>query len=322
MPKIHRQDDFFWSGLGLFYALVLWFCAPQIKGAVLLGQLAAVALLISYSWQVIKLRKAIVNPSQQQNLDGFSVTSFIGGFFNRSPKVKESKPEKTEKEEKVEVAAQESRPSEKAEEASGAGEASGAEEASGVGEENIPIVAATEENVVEETGDLVSETTAETTPETTESKDDTVIQKADTVIQIEESNIAAASQDVPVETATEAESEAESTTPSNISDKTEKTEKKPGFFDKLLHFGDKEPQSAPENTTSLTNTKLDELLDEEDEDETNSDVKAETIPDDVTVASAETTIIKEEETEEETNWDFLDEEPETTPEKATKKEEE
>ena len=313
MPKIHRQDDFFWSGLGLFYALVLWFCAPQITGAVLLGQLAAVALLISYSWQVIKLRKAIVNPSEEQNLDGFSVTGFIGGFFNRSPKVKESKPEKNEKVEEVE--AQESRPSEKAEEASGAGETSEVEETEEAGEENIPIVTATEENVVDAMVDMVSETTEETTTEATELKEDTVIQKDDTVIQTAESNISAASQYVSEETVTEAESEPESTTASNIS---EKTEKKPGFFDKLLHLGDKEPKSAPEKTTSLTNTKLDELLDDEEEEEAKSDVKAETIPDAVTVASSETTTIKEEET----NWDFLDEEPETTSEKTTKKEEE
>ena len=50
MSDIHRQDDFFWSGVGLFYALVLWFCATRITGSLLLGQTAAVALLISYHW--------------------------------------------------------------------------------------------------------------------------------------------------------------------------------------------------------------------------------------------------------------------------------
>ena len=86
MPKIHRQDDFLWSGVGLFYALVLWFCAAKISGAVLLGQLAAVALLSSYTWQVIILRKAIANPEEHNIAESFSITGFLGGFLNRSPK--------------------------------------------------------------------------------------------------------------------------------------------------------------------------------------------------------------------------------------------
>jgi len=24
LPRLHRKDDFFWSGLGLFYSLSLW----------------------------------------------------------------------------------------------------------------------------------------------------------------------------------------------------------------------------------------------------------------------------------------------------------
>jgi len=39
-PEVHRKSDFYWSGLGLFYALVLWVCAGRITGAVLLGQMA------------------------------------------------------------------------------------------------------------------------------------------------------------------------------------------------------------------------------------------------------------------------------------------
>ena len=82
---IHRQDDFFWSGIGLFYALVLWFCATSITGAVLLGQLAAVALLLAYFWQVIKLRGAIANPEKMASLDKFSVVSSIQKWLRRSP---------------------------------------------------------------------------------------------------------------------------------------------------------------------------------------------------------------------------------------------
>ena len=88
LPDIHRQDDFFWSGIGLFYALVLWFCATSITGAVLLGQLAVVALLTAYFWQVLKLRKAIVNPELQDSLDDFSVVNFLKNLFTRSPVTK------------------------------------------------------------------------------------------------------------------------------------------------------------------------------------------------------------------------------------------
>ena len=59
MSGIHRKDDFLWGALGLFYALVLWYCARNITGAVLLGQAAATVLLVSYSWQTIKLRQAM-----------------------------------------------------------------------------------------------------------------------------------------------------------------------------------------------------------------------------------------------------------------------
>ena len=85
LKDIHRQDDFFWSGIGLFYALVLWFCATSITGAVLLGQLAAVALLLAYFWQVIKLRGAIANPEQQASLDSFSVLNSLKNLLRRSP---------------------------------------------------------------------------------------------------------------------------------------------------------------------------------------------------------------------------------------------
>ena len=85
LKDIHRQDDFFWSGIGLFYALVLWFCATSMTGAVLLGQLAAVALLLAYFWQVIKLRGAIANPEQQASLDSFSVVNSLKNLLGRSP---------------------------------------------------------------------------------------------------------------------------------------------------------------------------------------------------------------------------------------------
>jgi Ycf66 protein N-terminus len=91
MSDIHRQDDFFWSGIGFFYALVLWFCATRITGGLLLGQTAAVALLISYNWQTLKLRKAIAHPERAEELNKFSVLAAINGLFARG----KSKPQPT-----------------------------------------------------------------------------------------------------------------------------------------------------------------------------------------------------------------------------------
>jgi Ycf66 protein N-terminus len=58
-PEIYRKQDFIWSGLGLFYALVLWVEARQLNGGLLVGQTASVALLIWLGWQTITLRRQL-----------------------------------------------------------------------------------------------------------------------------------------------------------------------------------------------------------------------------------------------------------------------
>jgi hypothetical protein len=68
LPEVHRKNDFIWSGVGLFYALVLWVCAGRITGGVLLGQLFSVALLGWFAWQTFTLRRALVSPNQQTPL--------------------------------------------------------------------------------------------------------------------------------------------------------------------------------------------------------------------------------------------------------------
>jgi hypothetical protein len=85
-PKIHRKDDFLWTGLGLFYALVLWVCAARFTGGILLGQTAAVLLLLSFGWQTVKLRGAVVNPEKLAELAEFSVTESIKNLFKEKPK--------------------------------------------------------------------------------------------------------------------------------------------------------------------------------------------------------------------------------------------
>jgi|GEM_PF-1291259 len=71
LPKLHRRDDFFWSSVGLFYALSLWVCRESFRGGVLLGQVAACALLFSLGWQMWRLR--VLNPDVEE----FSLLSWL-----------------------------------------------------------------------------------------------------------------------------------------------------------------------------------------------------------------------------------------------------
>ncbi|HEY9640668.1 MAG TPA: Ycf66 family protein [Coleofasciculaceae cyanobacterium] len=67
LPEVHRKYDLIWSGVGLFYGLVLWVCAGRITGGVLLGQMASVALLGWLGWQTLSLRFA-QTPEEQRTL--------------------------------------------------------------------------------------------------------------------------------------------------------------------------------------------------------------------------------------------------------------
>nr|WP_290226182.1 Ycf66 family protein [Trichocoleus desertorum] len=67
-PEVHRKSDFIWSGVALFYALVLWVCAGRITGGVLLGQTASVALLGWFSWQTLRMRWDLTPPDQKTQL--------------------------------------------------------------------------------------------------------------------------------------------------------------------------------------------------------------------------------------------------------------
>jgi hypothetical protein len=67
-PEIHKKNDFIWSGVGFFYALVLWIFARRISGGLLLGHIASVSLLYWFGWQTFALRRQIVPVSQQTPL--------------------------------------------------------------------------------------------------------------------------------------------------------------------------------------------------------------------------------------------------------------
>jgi hypothetical protein len=71
-PEVYRKGDFIWSGVGFFYALVLWFCAGQIGGAVLLGQTASVALVAWLGWQTLKLRRETTPLAEQTSTAAIS----------------------------------------------------------------------------------------------------------------------------------------------------------------------------------------------------------------------------------------------------------
>jgi Ycf66 protein N-terminus len=81
-PEVYRKGDFVWSGVGFFYALVLWFCAGQIGGAVLLGQTASVALVAWLGWQTLKLRRETTPLAEQTSTasispEGISPTAIV-----------------------------------------------------------------------------------------------------------------------------------------------------------------------------------------------------------------------------------------------------
>jgi len=90
-PKLHRKDDFLWSGFGFFYALVLWICAQRFTGAILLGQLAGVCLILAFAWQTLRLRATIAK-HDIADIGSFSLLDWVGGGLKRQPKAPKVQP--------------------------------------------------------------------------------------------------------------------------------------------------------------------------------------------------------------------------------------
>ncbi len=96
-PEVHRKSDFTWSGVGLFYALILWACAGRITGALLLGQMAGVALLGWFAWETLTLRRLVAPIAQQTpipqspNLAG-AMGGPLAGLFGKKPEPAAKKP--------------------------------------------------------------------------------------------------------------------------------------------------------------------------------------------------------------------------------------
>jgi Ycf66 protein N-terminus len=91
-PKLHRQDDFLWSGVGLFYALILWLCSEQLRGGVLLSHVAGVALVLTFGWQTLKLRLALANPEARAEIENFSLLAWIQSRLGGSSRKKQPSP--------------------------------------------------------------------------------------------------------------------------------------------------------------------------------------------------------------------------------------
>ncbi len=81
-PEVYRKNDFVLSGLGMFYALVLWVCAGRMTGGVLLGQVASVTLLGWLSWQGLEMRRSLTPVDQQTRLPGSART--LGDVLRKS----------------------------------------------------------------------------------------------------------------------------------------------------------------------------------------------------------------------------------------------
>lgn len=65
LPEVRRKNDLIWSGVGLLYALVLWADSDRIKGGLLLGQMASVALIVWLGWQTLQQRRQLAGPGNQ-----------------------------------------------------------------------------------------------------------------------------------------------------------------------------------------------------------------------------------------------------------------
>ncbi len=61
-PELHRKNDLIFSGVGLFFALTLFIYAERLRGGLLLGETAAVALILWFGWQSLSYRRQLTNP--------------------------------------------------------------------------------------------------------------------------------------------------------------------------------------------------------------------------------------------------------------------
>ena len=96
-PEVYRRKgDFVWSGLGLLYALTLWFCAGRITGAVLLGQMAAAPLLLWLGWEALTLRRQLIPQARQTPISEDVPQQLVDGLSQLPSLLKGETKEKSE----------------------------------------------------------------------------------------------------------------------------------------------------------------------------------------------------------------------------------
>lgn len=282
-PKLHRKDDFLWSGVGLFYAATLWICAQRMTGGVLLGQIAAATLVLSFAWQTVKLRVALANPEKIAEQPNFSLLDWLAGGLSRKKAL--PKPKGGIKPQTL------SKPTTK------------------------PARGAVK---VSETA-IAPESLAEAPAEITEPVVQEVIQKIETeplAETIAASPVEAITENTPSTPADPKAVKNSTPKPSKLAKTDQKSTqpKKPNFFSRL--FAKKAPSSPPSKSATITEA-LDavELVNEwEEEESKETSILPEVIVESVTLELTET-VIRETpitETEIEDDLDDLLEEPEAS----------
>ena len=280
-PKIHRKDDFLWSGLGLFYALILWFCAGRITGALLLGQLAAVSIIVAFIWETRKLREAIVASATEFKLEGFSILDLIltllakiPGFSRQQPSVTQPEPPETQ-----EIPTEEKPETTPAQEQPEITEEIAAKEIATTLAISPPTTTSVEEKE-QLTEAKVTPPTEEvtTTEESGITEEETEVKEEDTKDQILTSLTPETVEEKTRDSSSTTETETEITPTPTITESGEKTEKK-GLFRNLLGslggltqvFG-KKASPPPATTSPKSEAELDLTLEEESTSTTKTEV--------------------------------------------------
>jgi hypothetical protein len=255
-PKIHRQDDFLWSGLGLFYALIIWVCADRITGALLLGQLAATSMITAFIWETRQLRKAMTSQETEVTLEGISILdlilSLLGKLSNltrKQPTVAQTPPPESQPKPTPTT------------EVSQKGESTETETEELIATEAISLTPNTSDSIPpteDEDKDLLTETTIleeQKQPEISEEKIETEEHITTSVTpessETETQEISYSSLDNQIEKEIETESESETSSAIEITPESES--EKQGFFGKLLRglrgfLGAKSSQPSIETT--------------------------------------------------------------------------
>jgi hypothetical protein len=85
LPEIRRKNDLIWSGIGLFYALVMTVDSGRLRGGMVLEELASVILIVWFALQILKQRRRSAPPEKLTPLPNSmeSWTTFLKDGWGR-----------------------------------------------------------------------------------------------------------------------------------------------------------------------------------------------------------------------------------------------